>query len=106
MRTLLFIVNGQRIEQNPNCDFDGIVPGTEGYLRAEFSFSSDWNNTIRVASFWRNGTECPPAVLKDGKSCIIPAEALTGRNFEIQLFGKRDNFKLTTNKVRVVQNGG
>ena len=39
MRTLKFIVEGQIIKQDPNCDFSNLVPGTEGYLRAEFSFS-------------------------------------------------------------------
>ena len=39
MRTLKFIVEGQIIKQDPSCDFTNLVPGTEGYLRAEFSFS-------------------------------------------------------------------
>lgn len=106
MRTLSFIVDGQIIRQHPNCDFDNLIPGSSGYLKAEFSFSSEWNNMIKVASFWRNGRECPPQILKDGVSCTIPEEALTNRQFEIGLLGKKDNMKITTNKVMVVQNGG
>ena len=39
MRTLKFVVDKQIIKQNPDCDFSGLVPGTDGYLQAEFSFS-------------------------------------------------------------------
>lgn len=106
MRTLKFIVDGQIISKDPDCDFNDLVPGTTGYLKAEFAFSSEWDDTVKVASFWRNGHECPPQILKDGRSCIIPSEALTSRQFKIEVLGKNNKIKLTTNKVEVVQNGG
>lgn len=105
MRTLKFIVDGQIIKQDPNCDFTGIVPGTTGYLKAEFTFSSEWDNTVKVASFYKYGNECTPQLLKDGRSCIIPAEALTGRQFTIGVLGKNKEMKLTTNRIEVVQKG-
>lgn len=106
MRTLKFIVDRQIIKQDPNCDFSDIVPGTTGYLKAEFEFSSEWDNTIKVAAFFRNGYECPPRVLKDGRSCMIPEEALTGRQFTISILGKNKDIRLTTNKIEVFQKGG
>lgn len=107
MRTLRFIVNDQLIKQDPNCDFNGLVPGTEGYLQAEFSFSPEWNNCAKVASFYSvMGKEFAPQVLKDGKTCIIPADALKGRVFKIQVLGRKDDLKIITNKVEVHQNGG
>ena len=107
MRTLKFIVDGQSIKQNPSCDFSGLVPGTEGYLKAEFSFSPDWDNTVKVAGFFSNmGKEYEPQILKDGQSCIIPAEALKNRIFKVQVIGKRGDYKIITNKVTVSQNGG
>lgn len=106
MRTLKFKVEGQIITKDPECDFSNLVPGTTGYLRAEFTFSEEWDNTVKVAAFWRNGNECPPQILKDGRSCIIPDEALTSRQFKISVLGKNNNKKLTTNKIEVVQNGG
>lgn len=81
------------------------MPGTEGFLVAEFDFSNEWNDTVKVAAFWRNGNECPPQVLKNN-SCVIPAEALSGRKFEIGILGKNEKMRLTTNRVEVVQNGG
>lgn len=106
-RTLKFIVKGQIIEPDPNCDFSGLVPGTAGYLRAEFSFSEDWKNCVKVAAFHSSlGREYPPQLLKDGYSCIIPAEALTKQRFKIRLAGQRGDFKIVTNKVTVCQDGG
>ena len=107
MRTLRFIVEGQLIKQDPNCDFTGLIPGTEGYLNAEFTFSPEWTGCVKVASFYSAmGDEFPPQILMDGKSCKIPARALKNRVFKIKMLGKRNNYKIQTNKVEVNQNGG
>lgn len=107
MRTLKFIIDKQIIKQDPVCDFSNLIPGTEGYLQAEFSFSPEWKDCVKVAAFWSPfGREYPPQALKDGKTCMIPAEALNKRDFKVQVIGKKDGFKLSTNKVTVIQNGG
>lgn len=108
MRTLKFIVDDQIIKQDPNCDFTGLVPGSEGYLQAEFSFTPEWNNCAKAVTFWSiMGKEYPPKLLKDGATCMIPAEALKKRVFKVQVTGLRgDGYSLTTNKVAVSQNGG
>ena len=107
MRTLKFIVEGQIIKPDPNCDFSNLVPGTEGYLRAEFSFSSEWKGCTKVASFWSAvGDEYPPQVLTDGMSCLIPDEATQRYAFKVGVIGKSANIRLTTNKAIVKQNGG
>lgn len=107
MRTLYFNVNKQILDKDPNCDFDNLVPGTEGYLQASFSFSSDWNNCAKVIGFFSMmGAEYEPQVLKDGSTCIIPAEALKNRSFKIQVMGRGTNgVQLKTNKVVVTQSG-
>ena len=104
MRTLKFKVDKQIINKDPTCDFTGLVAGTEGYLQAEFSFSSEWDGCIKVADFSCRGKECPPQVLENNK-CVIPNEALIERTFSVRIIGKRKNLKLTTNKAVVVQNG-
>lgn len=107
MRILRFIVDEQIISQDVNCDFDNLVPGTEGYIIAEFIFSSAWKDCVKVASFYSTlGREFEPQVLKDGRTCVIPAEALKNRTFSIKVTGKKDNYKIVTNKVVVVQRGG
>ena len=107
MRLLKFKVDKQLIVQDPSCDFSGLVPGTEGYLRAEFSFSPEWAGCVKVVSFSSvTGKEYEPQALKDGKSCLIPAEALVKPVFMIRVMGKKRDLQLVTNKVAVCQDGG
>lgn len=106
MRTLKFIVEGQIIRQDPSCDFANLVPGSEGYLQAEFSFSPEWAGCAKVAGFYSAmGKEYEPQILKDGKTCMIPSEALKKQIFKVQVVGRNQNVKFTTNKVAVSQNG-
>lgn len=106
MRTLKFIVNGQLIEKDPKCNFEGLVPGSTGYLQAEFSFSNEWKGFAKAASFRSVlGNEYPPQMLKDGKTCIIPEEALKKRWFFIKIHGLKNDEMLVTNKVSVVLSG-
>lgn len=107
MRTLKFIVEDQIVRPDPSCNFSGLVPGTKGYLQAEFSFSSEWDGYVKVAAFYSiMGREYPPQGMKDGKTCMIPAEACARPQFKIQIFGKRDKNTLKTNKLVINQNGG
>ena len=107
MRTLRFIVEGQTIRPDPTCDFTKLDPGTEGYLRAEFTFSKEWDNAVKVAGFYSNlGKEYEPRILKDGKSCLIPAEATQKRVFKIQILGDNGSYTLRTNRFAVDQKGG
>lgn len=106
MRTLNFIVEGQTIRPDPDCDFSNLVPGTAGYLRAKFQFSSEWDRTTRVAAFYSNlGREYPPQKLDHTLSCVIPAEALQKSIFKVQVMGSKNDLKLQTNKVIVHQKG-
>lgn len=109
MRSLKFIVDGQSIMPDPNCNFEGLVPGTDGYLKAEFTFSSDWDGCVKVVSFFSIfGKEYIPQVLKDGHSCTIPNEALLRREFRVMVTGRHPEKKFTikTSKLAVCQNGG
>ena len=107
MRTLKFIVEGQNIRQDPNCDFSGLIPGASGYLQAEFTFSPEWNGYVKVASFHSMmGREYTPQWIKDGKTCAIPAEALERVAFKLNIIGGKGPDRLTTNQITITQNGG
>lgn len=106
VRTLRFIINEQIITRDPNCSFDDLVPGTEGYLQAEFLFSPEWDGLVKVAAFYSSmKKEYQPQILKDGKTCMIPPEASKLSHFQVRVIGKKGGLKLTTNKVSVNQNG-
>lgn len=101
MRTLKFIITAQAITKDPDCDFTGIVAGTEGYLRAEFSVSGEWAG-CRMAAVFSSMRKEYPQPIKDG-SCVIPAEALEWDNFGVRVVGQRDSYRITTNEVKVKQ---
>lgn len=104
MRILKFIANHQTLKADPRCNFKNIVPGTEHYLVAKFSFGDGWNNCKVAASFWCLGKEYPVLLEANGQ-CVIPKEALTWSNFKVSLTGINGDYKITTNKVLVLQEG-
>ena len=107
MRTLKFIVNGQSITLDPETDVSSLVPGTNGYVRAKFTFSPEWDRCVKVAAFYSNlGTEYMPQALKNGEVCDIPPEALKKSIFKVKVFGKKTNYEICTNKLAVHQKGG
>lgn len=104
MRTLKFIVDGLLLKPDPQCDFSGLVPGTDGYLQAEFAFSKEWRTTPKVVAFYSQmGREYPPRVLEGSRTCLIPVEATRKRIFKVQVMGKNG---LLTNKLEIEQKGG
>ena len=105
-RSLQFIVNNQTVSEDPACDFSNLIPGSHGYLVADFEFSKEWDGLNKVVAFSSPlGREYPPRVLADGRTCVIPFEALEKRSFKIQVIGKLGDVVLRTNKVTVKQNG-
>lgn len=103
MRTLRFIVDGQSIRPDLSCDFSGIVPGTQGYLHAHFTFNKDWDGCRKAAVFTRFGKEHAAPLAED--MCEIPKEALTSAHFSVSVVGQRENYRITTSKTEVRQNG-
>ena len=107
MRTLKFKVSGQTISLDPDCDFTNLIPGTQGYLQANFAFSNEWDNCIKVAAFYSNlGREYPPQVIKRNGTCSIPAEALQKSIFKVQVIGQKGDYTIRTNKAVIHQRGG
>lgn len=105
MRILVFDVDKQRIIKRRGCDFDSIVAGSSGYLKAKFNFlGTDWNGCKKAASFWLDNNEYP-MLLDADNSCVIPEEALTGSVFQVSVMGIRPNttYKILTNKTKVKQ---
>lgn len=104
MRILKFIVDKQIITPDPKCDFSGLVPGTNGYLKAEFIFSEEWKECSKAAIFSVLRDEYPVSLKNN--ACIIPEEALKGKKFKVTVVGvKGEEYRIITNKAEVRQNG-
>ena len=107
MRTLRFIVDGQTIKKDPTCDFNNLFSDGKFSICAEFIFSSEWADKIKVAAFWSMlDQEYEPQVLDDENTCVIPSEAFARASFKIQVLGIRGSKKLATNKLTILQTGG
>lgn len=101
MRTLEFVVTGQKLSIAPGCDTSGLVAGSVGYLKAEFHTDAAWQGCKIAASFWKGSKEYA-APVRNG-TCEIESEALTGHVFGVSLTGVKDNYKIQTNKVYLHQ---
>lgn len=109
MRTLRFIIEGQVLTLDPTCDSSDLIPGTENFIRAHFSFSNEWDNCVKVAAFYSMiGSEYAPQQIKEDMTCMIPIDATKRHRFKVQVIGrnKKENSKLCTNKLIVEQGGG
>lgn len=105
MRTLSFIVKEQNLSKNPTSNFDGIVAGTKGYLKASFEFNSTWKGYACIAVF-RSIVENYPTPLINGE-CVIPHEVLNRKKFYVKIIGKNINGDiLTTNEIEINQKVG
>jgi hypothetical protein len=103
MRTLRFNVSKQRITNQKDCDFSGIVAGSVGYLYAKFDFSKEWDEcTMKIARFWNNDNEYS-VILDPNNECEIPHEALTNKIFRVSVLGVASQFRIDTNKAKVRQ---
>ena len=107
MRILEFNVKRQRLTKNPQCDFSGLVANSQGYLKAKFNLSEDWDDCKVVAAF---SLEDRPnafeyaALLDDDKMCDIPPAVLGAGEFYIRVYGaKHPGYRISTSKVKVKQ---
>lgn len=104
MRDLIFDVVQQRLKRNDDCDFSGIVAGSEGYLRAKFNFlDSSWDGCKKIAGFSAPYVEDIGVVLDDDNSCMIPAEVTHSEEFGVVLIGAKPDYKIPTNFLRIRQ---
>lgn len=107
MRTLRFLIEGRTIKQDPTCDFSGLFPAKNSNICAEFIFSSEWNDKVKVAAFWSMlDQEYTPQALNAQNMCTIPKEAFSRASFKIQVLGMKGSKKLSTNKLVILQTGG
>ena len=101
----MFMVSGQRIKQDPDSDFSGIFPGSEGYLKARFLFDREWNGMVKVAEFRRFISEDPVSVPIRNGECMVPAKVTVGKSWYVKVIGKRGDVIIPTENCRVRQEG-
>lgn len=99
MRILEFNVDKQKIVKGGN--FEGLIAGSKGYLKARFSFSSEWNGYRKAAVFKCLSGEYP--VLINGCMCDVPDEVAACMSFKVSVVGKRGSETMPCGHVTVIQ---
>lgn len=104
---LLFEVEKQTLRQLRASD--PVVADSQGYLKAGFVFTSDWDGLLKVAQFSREDPEKRhyDILLDDFGLCTVPWEVLVGEGcFTVNVYGNNapgaDNKIVTVNSVDVV----
>lgn len=82
-----------------------IISRSQDYLKAEFCFSKDWDNAIRIAQFVRDDLKYN-IMLDSDNTCFVPWELLTSQGtFTVTVWANnypnQDNLIITTNKVSI-----
>lgn len=107
MRKLKFVVDDLTLKQDRTCSFNGLFPGPDQWIEAEFTFSKDWEGVPRVAAFYSMlDKEYPPQIIGEDNRCMIPSEALKLPAFKMQILGNNRGKIITTNTMIVYQRGG
>lgn len=98
MRTISFTVTGQTITGSAISD---LVGNTKNYVEASFTFSSIWDDMLKVAIFTCNSKQYPALIDSNGK-CLVPNIALTSDYMDVGVYaGATDGTRLTTDTCRV-----
>ena len=104
MRDLIFDVTQQRLKRNDECDFSGIVAGSEGYLRVRFNFlDNSWDGCVKIVNFVAPYVEGMAVKLDDENSCMIPPEITHHEEFALALVGAKKDYKIPTNYIKIRQ---
>ncbi len=103
-RVLSFVVEGQTIKKDEQCDFTGLVSGTKGFYTAKFSFDKTWKDYQKVAVF-RTTSVKKYIPIVDG-TCEIPDEVTKGLLYYVSVVGVADGVSLPTTETFVRQKRG
>lgn len=79
---LKFSIKNQRVIR---FDEFTVVADSRNYLKAQFTFSSEWNNKIKTAVFVNNGVAYNVLLVED--KCTVPHEVIKNPSFSVSVFG-------------------
>lgn len=88
MRTLKYIVTGQKVERDLKCDFENIRRGTNNYINLLFVFDSEWNGAVKVISM-KNSDGVETNRVLENNQVSLPLSVTDGSLFYFELYGKK-----------------
>lgn len=103
MRELKFNVKGQTLEKDPNCDFDGLIMGSNNYICLVFNFSDEWKEARRAIEFTAGNMN---KFYEIDSAVILPEEITVKPYFKITLHAVSGDTQFKTNSVLIRQERG
>lgn len=103
MRVLKFCVDEQKISKMPGCDFNNIARGGSDYLKVHLFVSDGWSGCAKVAEFYDMLGQLRESVPVINNACTVPAVVTGGILWGIRIVGAKGNYRITTNKLEVMQ---
>lgn len=106
-RVLFYEVQGQKLQQKQNGDYDNIVKGTKNYLYVQFHFDKVWDGMNKVLETsnehdFRNSR----AVAIRNNTAMIPNEVTDQKEIYFRVFGNNAlNQMICTNTMLIKQKG-
>lgn len=104
MNQLHFLVAGQKLRKSRNHPFPEMAAGTKNYYVAVFDLDEAWHGYACVGCF-RTFRDTYYAPIKNRK-CVIPEEALKYERFHVSVIGQKDDQRIVTNELTIMQIGG
>lgn len=81
---LEFSVSNQLLSR---LDATKVVADSENYLECAFQFSTDWDNSVAVATFGHSKVQEPISVRIVGGKCRVPHEVIKTYGFQVSVYG-------------------
>ena len=103
-RALSFVVEGQKIKRDDNCDFSGLVAGTKNFYEAKFMFDSSWEDYKKIVVF--RAKDVLKYVPLTTDSCMIPDEIVEALIYYVSVVGINGDVSLPTTEVFIKQMRG
>ena len=101
MRTLKYIVTGQKIERDLKCDFEDIKKGTNNYINLLFVFDNEWKDTIKVISM-KNSDGVETNRVLENNQVSLPLQVTDGSLFYFELYGKKTDGTIIRTNIEYV----
>jgi hypothetical protein len=107
MRELVFKVNGQSLEKDPECSFDGLIAGSSNYLSCRIIFEDpEYDHLEKIIEFiTRDNSEF--FQIKE-ESINIPSWVTAKAYFKVRIHGVdlKKKTEIVTNTIYIQQEVG
>ncbi len=101
MKTLAFVVKGQKLSKKLSVLFYRLITGSSKFYYTSFEFSPEWDGLFKVVKF-ASGTieEYIPLI---NNACKIPDRISKLHKFNVSIVGATNDVQIATNTITITQ---